>query len=882
MRKRWLVMTAMSAMAGVLALASFFAPATVRFATLSSSDVPAVGGPLVLASESPRELVLEVASLRGVDDDGTVLSTSPAPEGEGALTVKAVQGGGALVSSPAAVGEQNVMLEVPGAPFTVTYVASGATASVTVSTAAGTLSAQGVPVEMTGVYTPSDADVTWELQTFPSGSTPTVIAMVLWAAAATLIAGVLALAVLGLPSRRPRVALDARWAALAGLVWLGLALLHRAHFDDGWILAQARLYEGYGWFSMYWENAALPAPTGYLWEWAFRLLAELSDYQYALTRVLSSAIVWFLAWYLVDRALRYQGATGTSRLIAFAVVAAVGGGIGMNVRPESFTAMLAAGILLLATRAPARFSSTGIVAAVLTGLAIGSHPAGWVVALPAAAVVIRDAAAMTEWGSRALLLIGSAAAAGATLATVVSVDSSGAVALPAIEYLSAGPLQGKNPLDELARVNDVAGMSPNFRMGLAMVLLALALSLGWLLRSGSSKNSFLIVCSVLSISGLALTTSKWAAHTAAVAPATAVAIALSWPLVARTTVRGVAAIFGLVLVAVWSFRGDVNLGWEYLGHGSSLPGDQLFTSAATAWTAALLWLGLAALLGGVLLALPISRAVTAGIAASFVVLVPSLAITTTSAIEVIRAQDEWSLTTQHLKPTSDCGAAEEMPVFFDEDGTLADPTALPVQEVTKDASRSITVPPDAQEVAVWVTSTAGPSVRVRIVGESGAVDLERHEPDGADFAMWTGRLDSVSAGQLRLVNPRGESLAWSAPQFGRIAMWGNNASGKQVLQAPYTILQIPCTRPLPLPLDTLTDNALLVWTGDVFQSPDWWLPVRLARSNPVYSVSAAAGPVGLNTSVMAPTELGREMRPAKCVTGWLSTAVAGCTPEAVG
>ena len=113
-------------------------------------------------------------------------------------------------------------------------------------------------------------------------------------------------------------------------------------------------------------------------------------------------------------------------------------------------------------------------------------------------------------------------------------------------------------------------------------------------------------------------------------------------------------------------------------------------------------------------------------------------------------------------------------------------------------------------------------------------------------------------------------------------MWGNNASGKQVLQAPYTILQIPCTRPLPLPLDTLTDNALLVWTGDVFQSPDWWLPVRLARSNPVYSVSAAAGPVGLNTSVMAPTELGREMRPAKCVTGWLSTAVAGCTPEAVG
>lgn len=877
-RTRWSAMSIAFCLAGVMALLSFLAPSSLRFGTLTSSAAgSSAGGPLVLAGESPRLLTVDVRSMDGVSSGDVVFSTNQPGGEQPGLTVSAGNDGGASVSLPTGLETPDTTIEVPADRFTVVYTASGATATVRVSSAGGSVERSGVPVVMTGVYTPSRADLTWQLDTLPTGSTPSVWGIALWSGSAIILLVVMGLAIRGLRRQRLTTRLDWRVGSVVAIFWGAMALLLRANFDDGWILAQSRLFKDYGWFSMYWENAALPAPTGYLWEWAMGLVAGIVDYQYAMTRLLASATMWFLAWYLIDRALRSRGSTGASRIVAFASFAAVAAGIGMNVRPEFFTAFLASVVLLLATRPTAPFGTRGLIAAMLSGVAIGSHPAGWVVALPAAAVLMRDVRAVDGLRSRLLAILGGIAAAGASLAVVVTIDSSASVALPAIDFLSAGPLQGKNPFDELARVNDLAGMSPNFRMGLAIVLIGAALMLGWLLQPSESPDGFLILCAALSASGLALTTSKWAAHTAAIAPAVALVVGLAWPLLARTRTRALAIVVALSLTVVWSFRGDVSLGGEYGGHGSSLPGDQLFTGPEIAWKIALALLLVGAVLFAVVVASRKRRHVLLAVAAGWVILVPNLAVAGTSAVEVHRAGERWSLTSQHLKPTSDCGAAQAMPVFLDQSGTLADPTQLELTTVRGQATQRVSIGPSDADVAVWTSSVAPDDTRLRLVSQAGTVDFVRHPSLGSDYSIWTAPVSTGDRGaQVVVSSASEESLQWSQPMTGRVGFWGSEASGKKVLSAPFTILQIPCTRPAPLPLDTLTSTTPLVWTGDVFLSPPWWLPVRIAGPSAVFSVSAGEGPVGLNVAMVAPTDLAQEMRPATCRTGWFWLTLQGC------
>lgn len=868
----------LAVVAGLLAAVSLVAPATIDYAHISSADAPPSGGPLVLAGESPRILSVRVDGVGGAGANAALLTTMGDLAAASGLTIRPGQDLTLGISAPGPLGTERVELQAQGLPLVVTYTSTGAAGAVTVQSPSGTETIETGRIGMDGIFTSPDAQVAWDLDTAATSSSPSTVALVAWALAVLALLAVAALAVSRLP--RVRAAGRPRGLVLVGVAafWVGAGLLMRANFDDGWILAQARLYSDYGWFSMYWENASLPAPTGYLWEWGLNLASSLAQYQYAFTRIVVTCVSWFFGWLLVDWSLRIQGASGNSRIVAFGAFAAVGAGIGMNVRPEAFTAMLAAVVLYCASLPASERGWRAVTVSLMSGIAIGSHPAGWVAALPAAAVVLHDVRAARSLGVRLLILAGSGAAALATLAVMVSVDMPAAVSLPAVDFLSAGPLQGRSPFDEFVRVSDLVGFPPSFRMGMAMCLLAVAFLLGWLLKPSGSAGGFLAGCAALSMAGLLLTSSKWAAHTAALTPAVAITAGLVWPDLSRTPKRlaGVAA--ALVFVVAWTFAGDVSLGDSYQGNVSGLPGDQLFTTPRTALVAAvaLTGLGLLAVLGLIKAAMR-GGAVAAGLAAWFM-LIPIVAVASASGVEVARSEGSWSLTGQHLAPGDDCGAAAEMPILRTTSGALPDPLSISIDSQAPDTELEMPVPTGADVVAVWTDAADDGHVGLELItGAAEAVPFVRNEPFGANRALWTAMLPAGQEGvTVRVTSSEGREVRMSAPTPGTVGPWAQHAQGEAVLAAPYSSLQIPCVTPLPLPLDTVTQPAPLVWVGDVRQSPSWWLPRRIAVASEVFALSAGPGPVGLNLATVRPTALAQLAEPRTCQTQWGSLTLESC------
>ncbi len=147
----WIV--ALAALSGVMAILSFVAPSTIRYATLSSADANvAGGGPLVRAGEGPREMTVSIDA-RGVTDAGQVLFTTDSAGNEGrGLTVQVGDDGRPAVFLTSGPGQDDTQITIPDAQFSLKYSAIGGRATVDVTSQAGTETISGATLIITGVY----------------------------------------------------------------------------------------------------------------------------------------------------------------------------------------------------------------------------------------------------------------------------------------------------------------------------------------------------------------------------------------------------------------------------------------------------------------------------------------------------------------------------------------------------------------------------------------------------------------------------------------------------------------------------------------------------------------------------------------------------------
>lgn len=855
-----------TAVTGVLA---FVAPTHIRYAQVSGVGQPTEPG-LTLASFTPAQLDVSVPV--GGPCGSLVFSTMAEAASPASLSVWTEADCTYRITSPEGSPTQSTTRTLPPGQLTLQYQSSGGAAVITADSGSGSpVVFAGYPANLDGIY--GSRDTAWTLSTHATGSTAFPIGKILSAVSmvgAALLALSLAVLIgLSLRSGRQReFRVNIRLVIVAGV--LGAAgLVLPPNFDDGWLLAEAKMRSAYGWFSTYFEDYSVPNPTGYWWqELTARIWGTVPD-SYLVMRFATSILVWVLVWWICERCMRSLNLPDSARWMGLAVFLAVVLGTGLTLRQESFIALLLAIVLLLGLQAHRLPVLAGTAAAFVGGVALATHQTGWVVALPAAVLVVREIVRSRSQRWSALLLPGTAF--GAAAAALLSLDSSASVAVQSTVALSSGYLHDKTPFDEFLRVFDIMGRPAASRLALAFIIVSVVLLIAaGLNREMGRRSRDTMLLAGAGLAGLMLTNSKWAAHYAATAPAVALAIGCTIGLLLTSPGRRIVLVLVSAFLSVWALGGQTRFGVDpWLTEW--LTNDLQFVARAPVHRAAAWAVILATLVLLIVWAISRGRAVSVGVATTSVfvlAMVPALTAAVVFSQDASRADGAWTQTGALWGQGPECGVVSEVP-FASVSGASLAPRPIPP------GGRMVNTGLDGEGItlAVWASRALPPTSVVSVSQSDRSVDLTRFADPTATYEMWSAPSPSwfdPAQPSVTIVVDASPKAQATSPVLTDTIRWGGEPL--VALAPPYLYVQALCLEPPPLLADALTTPV--VSFSLIGGEADWWLNTRITTSSPTFSLGAHPR-IPLRARMVLPTELALQLEPRECTTNWFSASWQG-------
>jgi len=858
-----LVLALVTVVSGVL---SFAAPSEIRFAEVSGQGQPNEPG-LTLASVTPA--VLEVSIPAGAPCDTLLFSTMADPLSPTGLSVWSETDCSFRITSP-----QNPTAPIPerriaAGDLTLRYESSGGKGRVRVdSSSTSPLEWEVSATNLDGIY--ASAQTAWSLKTHATGSTPSgqgkALSVIALGSFGILLISLLTLVTKNLlPRSWPRFAVNPRLVVAAAVLGAG-SLLLPPNFDDGWLLAEAKMRSVYGWFSTYFEDYSVPNPTGYWWQAiTAQVWAQVPD-SYATMRLLTSAVLWIVVWWLCERCMRSLELSVGARWLGLAAFLAMVLGTGLTLRQESFVALALAVVLVMGVQAYRAPLLAATVSATAGGVALATHQTGWVVALPAAVLVVRELVRAESRRWLFIMLPGSLFAA--ALAALLALDSSMSVALQSTAALSSGDLHDKTPFDEYLRVFDVLAKPAASRFALVCLVIAVVMIIAASLnRESGTRVVDTLLLTGSGIAGLMLTNSKWSAHYASVAPAVALALAVTAFLVMTTPKRRGVLVLGATFFAVWALVGQTRFGVE-AWQTAWLVNDLQSSSLAGIQRAGAVLLLLFAVLWAILWGASRGRAVTTGVtvtAMMIVALIPALTAMLALGRDGLRTQDQWTQTGALWGKGPECGIVSEAPFATVAPSSLR-LRALPSSGVQENSRLEGSGP----TLALWVSQDVSTEGSIRVEQRGREAVLVRSADPAATYEMWSSPVPSWFDRDLpsrTFVAGAGKGTQLTNPLLTEVRGW--DSGPLPALAPPYLYIQALCLQPIPLIADALTDPALS-FSLDNNEAP-WWLNTRITTNSPTFSLGAHER-VPMRVRMVLPTPVAQQLQLRRCKTPWFSIA----------